>query len=29
MNREVALKIVLELVGLLFLALTYPLMMFV
>jgi|SRR5665213_1434793 len=29
MNREVALKIVLALVGLLFLALTYPLMMFV
>jgi hypothetical protein len=28
MNREVALKIVLALVGLLFLALTYPLMMF-
>jgi hypothetical protein len=29
MNREVALKIVLALVGLLFLALTYPLMVFV
>jgi hypothetical protein len=29
MNREVALKIVLALVGLLFLALTYPLIMFV
>jgi hypothetical protein len=29
MNREVALKIVLALVGLLFLALAYPLMMFV
>jgi hypothetical protein len=29
MNREVALKIVLALVGLLFLALVYPLMMFV
>jgi len=29
MNREVALKIVLGLVGLLFLALAYPLMMFV
>src|SRR5271165_5765108 len=29
MKREVALKIVLALVGLLFLALTYPLMMFV
>ena len=29
MNREVALKIVLALVGLLFLALTYPLTIFV
>ena len=29
MNREVALKIVLALVGLMFLALAYPLMMFV
>lgn len=29
MNREVALKIVLALVGLLFLALAYPLIMFV